>query len=395
MRSSCLRSLLVPACVAAALLAGCATPRAPVPQASLPWHDAAFAYDPALVTVTAESLFALDPQTLNSVRARPAVRQGNAGARTADLLELVFGPELRAFAYAGGHSTAAAETWHNRRGDCLSLSVLTLALARALDLPAQIQEVQVPPLIDRRGNVDFLNQHVNVLVRTDRDVRAVGRVLPAGALVVDFEPQPGTRVRGRALADHEVLARFLNNRAAEHLAAGDERRAYAHFRAAIGADPAFGPAYGNLAQLYLRVGLEVDAEGLLRTALAYDDGADFALAALHRLLLAQGRVDEAQQFQAALAARRERDPHYWLALGLQRLQDRRWTDAVAALERAQALTSGFDEVHQYLAIAYWRAGKPLLARDQLAILSALGRSEAQVAKLSRKFDSAVESARVQ
>jgi hypothetical protein len=45
---------------------------------------------------------------------------------------------------------------------------------------------------------------------------------------------------------------FLNNHAAQHLAAGDERPAYAHFRAAMGADPAFGSAYDNLAQLYLR-----------------------------------------------------------------------------------------------------------------------------------------------
>jgi tetratricopeptide (TPR) repeat protein len=392
MRSSWLRSLQASACVAAALLAACATPPAPTPPAGLPWHDAAFAYDPALVTVTADSLFALDPQTLSAVRARPAARQGNAGARATDLLELVFGPELKAFTYAGGHSTEAAKTWHSRRGDCLSLSVLTVALARALELPAQIQEVRVPPLIDRRGNVDFLNQHVNVLVRTDRDLRAVGRVLPAGALVVDFEPQPGTRVRGRALGDHEVLARFLNNRAAEHLAAGDGHRAYAHFKAAISADPEFGPAYGNLAQLYLRAGMQADAERLLRTALAFDDGADFALAALHKLLLAQGRAAEAQAFEEALAARRERDPYYWLAHGVQRLQAGRWADAVAALERAQALTSGFVEVHQYLAIAYWRDGRLHQARDQLVVLGTLDRDGSSVAALNTKLKSQDDSA---
>jgi tetratricopeptide (TPR) repeat protein len=379
------RRLLLSVGAAMALVAGCAgtEPRASAPP---PWRDTAFAYDPALVSVTRESLFALDPALVTRLRARPAIVQGNGAARTAELLLLTFGPDLKAFAYAGGHSTTAAETWRNGRGDCLSLSVMTVALARALDVPAQMQEVRVPPLFDRRGNVDFLNQHVNVLVPNDRDLRFGGRTLSAGTIVVDFEPQPGTRTRGRALADHEVLARFLNNRAAEYLAAGDAPRAYAHFKAAIVADPAFGPAYGNLAQLYLRSGLQADAEQLLRRAMAQEDGADFALTTLHRLLLEQGRIDEARSLEAALVARRERDPYHWFGLGLRHLQDERHAQAAAALERAQALTNGFAEVHWYLAIAYWGDGRLHMARDQLARLEALGGGNGKLALLQRKLE---------
>jgi tetratricopeptide (TPR) repeat protein len=373
-----------------AVLAGCAV-APPPPAGGVPWHDQRFAYDPALVEIDLDALFALDGQTLAELREVAATR-GQA-ARTARLLELVFGPDLKTFAYAGGHSTPAAQTWRNRRGDCLSLSILTVALARRLEVPAQLQEVRVPPLFDRRGTVDVLNQHVNVLVPSERDLRAGGRLLPAGAIVVDFEPQPGTRTKGRPLADREVLARFLNNRAAEHLAAGDERRAYAHFKAAIEADPAFAPAQGNLAQLYLRAGLGNDAELLLRRALAHDDSADFALASLQQLLLAQGRVDEARGFAAALAARRDRDPYYWLGLGLRRLQDDQPAQAAAALERAQALTSGFAEVHQYLAIAYWRDGRRHEARDQFARLQVLGSGDGKLALLQRKFEAEAAAAR--
>jgi Flp pilus assembly protein TadD len=44
---------------------------------------------------------------------------------------------------------------------------------------------------------------------------------------------------------------------------------------------------------------------------------------------------------------------------------------VNALERAEALSTGFEEVHQYLAIAYWRAGYPSKARQQIAVLTEL------------------------
>jgi transglutaminase-like putative cysteine protease len=87
---------------------------------------------------------------------------------------------MKAFAYAGGHSTVAADTWRLRRGDCLSLSVMSVALARALAVPAQVQEVRVPASFDRRGGVDFLNAHVNVLVRNDRPLRTMNRALAAG-----------------------------------------------------------------------------------------------------------------------------------------------------------------------------------------------------------------------
>ena len=268
-----------------------------------------------------------------------------------------------------------------------------MALARALEVPAQIQEVRVPVAFDRRGGVDFLNNHVNVLVPNERELRAMNRTLPPGYIVVDFEPQVGTRKKGEALADHAVLARFYNNLAAEHLAQGQNRLAYAHFKAAITADPGYAASYSNLAELYLRVGLKQGAEKLLRLALAVNDRSNLALNSLHRLLLAEGRDGEALQYQAILESRREQDPYYWLGLGLDRLRQAQYAQAVDALERAQALTSGFEEVHRYLAIAYWRTGKPHMARDQLAVLAALeprrcerraAEQEAQPARTKRR-----------
>lgn len=366
-----------------AALAGCAS-NGPQPPDDVPWHDEAFAYDPALVTVTPESLFALDEKVVRELRAMPVVANGSPATRTAELLTQVFGPEWKAFAYAGGHSTVAAETWRNRKGDCLSLSIMTVAIARAIAVPALIQEVRVPPLFDRRGGIDFVNRHVNVLVRSDREIHALGRRLPAGDIVVDFEPQVGSRQRGRPLGEAQVYARLLNNLGGEHLAGGDTRRAYAYFKRAILADPAYGPGYGNLAQLYLAAGLEAQAERLLQTAIARDEAPYTSMAALQRLLRAKGREAEASALEAELRSRRDEDPYYWLGLGVDRLQRGQLADAVEALERAQAMTSGFDEVHQALAIAYWRAGQVHMARDQLTRLG-IPDARAKLAVMQHQF----------
>jgi tetratricopeptide (TPR) repeat protein len=382
------RGICVLTCLTLLLGACTTTPIAPAVPDGL-WQDQAFSYDATLVTVSTDSLFALDPDLLRSLR-DGKVAATHAGNRSAHLLELVFGADLKAFAYAGGHSTVAAQTWQNRRGDCLSLSIMSVALARALDLPAQVQEVRVPASFDRRGGVDFLNAHVNVLMRNDRPLRAMNRSLPAGDIVIDFEPQTGTRQRGTPLSDRAILSRYLNNIAAEHLAQGNNRLAYAHFKAAIVAEPAYAASYSNLAQLYQRAGLLQGAEALLRQALALNEQSDLALGSLHRLLLSQGRTAEAAVYEERLLAQREQDPYYWLGLGLDQLQQARYPQAVAALERAQALTQGFEEVHRLLAVAYWRAGHTHKARDQLAMLAALNRGDPSVALLSKKFNATTD-----
>jgi predicted Zn-dependent protease len=124
---------------------------------------------------------------------------------------------------------------------------------------------------------------------------------------------------------------------------------------------------------------------LLRHALALESDSIVALGALHQLLLEQGRAVEAAVYERRLLAQRERDPYYWLGLGLDHLQQSRDAQAVRALERAQALTTGFDEVHRYLAIAYWRTGQMHRARDQLALLGALGRGDAKLAQIRYKL----------
>ena len=123
MRASRLRLRLAPACIAAALPIGCAGTE-PASHGSLPWRDAAFACVPARVSVTRETLFALDPDGVRGLRAVPAAATGNRATRTAEPLLPTFGLERQAFAYAGGRSTAAAETWRHGRGRLAALNSL-------------------------------------------------------------------------------------------------------------------------------------------------------------------------------------------------------------------------------------------------------------------------------
>jgi tetratricopeptide (TPR) repeat protein len=354
------------------VLAGCAaTPLAPLPAHVL-WQDQAFEYDPALVSVGKRDLFQLDTGLLSKLR-DPRIQNSSAQYRLNHLVTLLFEPETKDFSYSRNHSTIAAETWRRKSGDCLSLTVLSYSLAKALEMPVQMQEVRVPVVFDRRGSVEFLNRHVNLLIsgRSDGGLYVKDGLLRAGDVIIDFEPQVASRREGTALSDDGILARFYNNVAAEYLAQGELNMAYAHFKAAVLAAPGYSPSYSNLAQLYTRKGLLHSAEQLLLYAIALDEDSDIALRSLHQLLVSQGRESEALKYEEILQARQEKDPYYWLGVGLHNLQEGSYEKAVNALEHAQDLTRGFQEVHRYLAIAYWRAGKPVQAKNQLAVLASL------------------------
>jgi len=349
------------------------------------WQDQAFDYDAALVSVGKRDLFQLEAELLAKLD-DPRIQDSSAQYRLNRLVSLLFGSETKNFPYSGGHSTVAAETWRRKRGDCLSLTVLTYSLAKALGLSVQMQEVRVPDVFDRRGSVEFLNRHVNVLIRDVGLLHFQDGSMRSGNVIIDFEPQIGSRREGLALSDDGILSRFYNNIAAEYLAQGDLTRAYAHFKAAILADPGYSPSYSNLAQLYERRGLLQNAEQLLLHAVALNEDADIALRSLHQLLVSQGRESEASKYTEILRARQDKDPYYWLGVGLDHLQRGNNKKAVSALEHAQALTSGFQEVHRYLAIAYWRAGKQPQAKDQLSVLASLMVDDPRLAALSKKIN---------
>ena len=367
------------------VLAGCAAvPRAPLP-AHLLWQDQAFDYDPALVSVGKQDLFQLDAELLSKLR-DPRIQNSSAQYRLNHLVSLLFEPETKDFSYSRSRSTIAEETWRRKSGDCLSLTVLSYSLAKALDMPVQMQEVRVPVVFDRRGSVEFLNRHVNLLIsgRSDGGLYVKDGLMRSGDVVIDFEPQVASRREGIALSDDGILARFYNNVAAEYLAQGDLTLAYAHFKAAVLADPGYSPSYSNLAQLYTRKGLLRSAEQLLLYAVALNDDADIALRSLYQLLVSQGRESEALKYKEILQARQEKDPYYWLGVGLHHLQEGNYQKAVNALERAQDLTRGFQEVHRYLAMAYWRAGDAIQAKNQLAVLESLMVGDLEFAALGRE-----------
>lgn len=364
------------------LLSGCATPTPPAPMAVIPWHDQTFNYDPAVNKVAIDDLFRLDPALQITIQ-QALPHLVSPDEKLTFLTTLLFGSDGHSFPYAMYHSTVAAETWQRRRGDCLSLTVLAYSIAKTLGLSSSMQQVHIPAIYSRSGRIDFVTGHVNLrmAVRGPIDVAST----KSSYVLIDFEPQVGSWERGEDLTEQGILARYYNNVGAESMSGSDPRLAYTYFKLALLADPTYLSSYSNMAQLYSTAGLNQDAEKLLRHALTLDPADYPTLNALGNLLISQGRTAEAAQFSTRLKEKQFEDPYYWLGLGLGYLKEGRPKQSVDVLERAQSLSTGFSEIHHYLAIAYWRIGRQADADIQLSILATTGHETTVLAVLRHKI----------
>jgi pentatricopeptide repeat protein len=281
----------------------------------------------------------------------------------------------------------AAETFAARSGNCLSLVIMTAALAKGLGLEVHYQSAFVEPTWSRTGGIHFLSGHVNLALggrtsgaRIIYDAREL--------LVIDFLPAEEMRaLRVAPLAEETVVAMYMNNRAAEALARGELDPAYWWTRAAIEADSAFLAAYNTLAVVYLRHGDWDLAEQVLRRLLERDPGNAPALSNLAIALDKLGRAGESAALQRKLSRLEPYPPFHFLDRGLAAM---RLGDSKAARElfaKEVERDPYYHEAHFWLGMAHLRLGEVAQGRKHIALAldnsKTRGERELYAAKLER------------
>lgn len=352
--------------------AGCATaPPVPDPtQRAALWADDRFAA-PASVPDAGAALDASDAMhRFVDEQVRPQARR--VGPRLALVQALFERGRMVRLEYDASRTRSAAEAFDARAGNCLSLVMMTAALARELGLEVRFQRVDSAAAWTRSGGLYAYSSHVNVVLGPPRMPRHAGASWETG-LTIDFLPPDDLRGHRASMIDERsVRAMFLNNRAAEALAAGDADTAYAWARAAIEHAPGFMPAYNTLALVHWKRGDAARAEAALRLALAGEPDNTRVLANLSALLDEQGRTADAAALRARLQALEPRAPFVDYERGRQALAEARWAEARAAFERQLRRDAADDASHFGLALAALQLGDPAAAERHLALAARHG-----------------------
>lgn len=293
------RRVAVLACAAVLLGLGACAPLATVggdvAAPEPPWADGLFAA-PAQPPRAGQAL-ALSPAM--AARARQLRAAAPGGLPTARMLveALSARGELR-LDYDAQITRTAAQAFDDRAGNCLSLVLMTAAFARELGLPVSFNEALVEAQWRREGDLLMRSGHVNLTLGPPVR-RGVWRSLGDESLMVDF--LPGVDLAGlpvRGIDERRVLAMYLNNRAAEFMAAGDLATAYWWAREALRLDAAYAAARNTLGVVYQRAGQTALAAQVYEQLLAGQPDDSSALGNLAQVRLAQGRPDEAARLRA-------------------------------------------------------------------------------------------------
>lgn len=345
-------------------MAGCATPKAPVEPPDALLRDDAFAARPPVLG--AAEIFALSPAMrshLDNDLSGPMRRYG----RQRGLIEALYDRRQIQLEYDAALTRTAAQAFDARSGNCLSLVIMTAALARHLELPVIFQSVEVDDAWSRGQGLLLAAGHVN-LVLSERPVDRARGLGVSNAMTVDFLPPDDVRGRRTSVIDESrIVAMFMNNRAAETLAQGDLDGAYAWARAAALQDPGFQSATITLGVIYHRRGLLPSAEAAFRHALRREPGNTQALADLAAVLKDQGRGPEAEQVRQTLVRLESVAPFHYFDLGRAAVQRGDNEAGRVWLQRELRRDPDYHETHYWLGLAYRGLGDLPAAQRHLSL----------------------------
>ena len=356
------RAAILLLCAVQALLAACAIVPLPVANRQL-LHDELFLLpNPPL---DSQAAFAMSDE-MRAYAARELASLAHQADPRRALIDALYKKGRLQLDYDATLTRSAAEAFSSRSGNCLSLVIMTASFARYLGLPVSFQSVQTDDYYSRSGGLYLASSHVNLVLEPPSKRSGFGRN-DRESLTVDFLPQAELRgQRTRALEERTIVAMYLNNRAAEALAAGRVVEAYGYARAALLQDPGFYSASNTLGVVYSRAGHAGPAEAAFRHALAGDADNISALSNLVKLLDRQDRGAET----AALAARLERlqpvPPFHHFNLGRAAMDAGNYALARDQFLRELRLQPYQDEVHFWAAQAYWRLGQTSQSRRHLS-----------------------------
>jgi Tfp pilus assembly protein PilF len=374
----------IPAIVAIVLaLAGCAS-APPAQPLVVALHDDLFAR-PAQ-PVRAADVFAVSPE-MKSFLVNDIERLVRQKGTRRGLFEALHDKAGLSLDYDAAQTRNAAEAFAARKGNCLSLVIMTAAFAKEMGLAVRFQNVFADETWSRNGNFYLSIGHVNVVIGGTRVEPGYG-YYDRDEMVIDFLPPADiASLRYWAINESTIVAMYMNNRAVEALMAGDVNGAYWWAREAVTQDPHFLSALNTLGVVYRAHGNLAEAQQALEYVVAREPGSATALSNLVTVLGQRGDVAGARQAAARLARIEPTAPFAYFERGLAAMKAGNYRLARDMFAHEVDRAAYYHEFRFWLALADLALGDTEQARANLKVALENGPTRADrdlyAAKLER------------
>jgi tetratricopeptide (TPR) repeat protein len=215
------------------------------PQVTLPkWENASYRYVPVNEPASLFALSQEQQQEFLSYYYAPENQDVSPNFRLSDYLNKL----VEHFSYVGETFTAS-ETLNNQSGNCLSLAVLTTALARLVGLDVYYQQVHTPPIYRRINGILTTSTHVRSVVLEPLPEKKDDVIFFRSRAVIDYFPSASNDI-GDYLTEESFISMYYQNMAAEAMGKNESDLAYSLLAEAMQLEPTNAETLNTLAVLY-------------------------------------------------------------------------------------------------------------------------------------------------
>ncbi|MDQ7048117.1 MAG: hypothetical protein Q9M92_00705 [Enterobacterales bacterium] len=212
----------------------------------------------------------------------------------------------------------AQQTLARFEGNCLSLAILTTALAKSVSVKTGYQIVDSDPVYQEEGGIILASEHIQSLlydydVNDDNAESHKTKQIERG-IVVDYFPIKGFRVR-RRVTDNEFLALYYRNLAADAIIHRKYNKAYWLLIETFNYNSIDEHAVNMMALVHDKKGLNKNADKIYRQGIRYAQHKLDLLRNYSLFLKKEHRFSDAKKVQRQLAKINVVNPFDWINLG--------------------------------------------------------------------------------
>lgn len=292
------------------------------------------------------TVFTASPEMLGFVRQHvPSSLPANGRLRY--LTDAIKNPRSLGLSYSPGTTLTAAETFEQQQGNCLSMTAMFVAMAKAAGLEAWVNEVSDDQAWDMLSdNQVAIYKHINAVVELDNK-----------QVVVDFSNLNNDYLRPQQrITESRAAAQYFSNRGVESLNLGQLDLAYRYLQKALQLDANTGFIWGNLGTLLYRKGMTREAELAFRKAYTLDNQDHTALANLERLYTATGNSKQAQKIKKVILKKQLNNPYWHYGIARQHYENGELEEALKSALRAIRLDDQQHRFYKFAAGVYRQLG---------------------------------------
>lgn len=230
------------------------------------------------------------------------------------------------FTYEGANNTAQVAL-QQLSGNCMTLALLTSALAKLVNIEVGYKVIYQEPMIDYQDNIFISSNHIRTYLYKNHDASKQGElVLLRAALVIDYFPDSGD-VAGENISPSRFYAMLYNNLAADALLQGDHDKAFFLSQKALQKDASYTPSVNMIALMYYRKKAFTEASQWFDYGMKQEDNQVTLLTNYRDIARKTNNQPLLERINQRLLDYNDDNPYAWLALAIDAERNQQFNDA--------------------------------------------------------------------